>query len=53
MLRDAGLVKRKRVGRESQFAIRPDAIVDAQDYLARVSSQWDDAIARLRAVVEE
>ena len=53
VLRDAGLVNRKRMGRESRFAIRPKTIDDARDYLARVSAQWDEAIARLRAVVEE
>lgn len=53
VLREAGLVNRKRIGRESRFAIRPDAIAGARDYLARVSAQWDEAIARLRAAVEE
>ncbi len=53
VLKGAGLVKRKRVGRESRFAIQPDAIAKARDHLSRVSAQWDQAIARLRATVEE
>ena len=53
VLSDAGLVNRKRIGRECRFAIQPKAIVGARDYLARASAQWDEAIARLRAVVEE
>ena len=53
VLRDAGLVDLKRTGRESRFAIRPEAIAEARDYLARISAQWDEAITRLRAVVEE
>ncbi len=53
VLRDAGLVNLKRSGRESRFAIQPKAIADARDYLARVSAQWDEAIARLRVLVEE
>ena len=53
VLKDAGLVNRKRLGRESRFAIQPNAIAGARDYLARVSAQWDEAIARLRALVEE
>lgn len=53
VLRKAGLVNQKRTGRESRFAIRPNAIADARDYLSRVSAQWDEAIARLRSVVEE
>lgn len=53
VLSDAGLVRRKRIGRESRFAMQPQAIAGARDYLARVSAQWDAAIARLRALVEE
>ena len=53
VLKDAGIVNRKRIGRESKFAIQPDAIADASAYLSRVSAQWDGAIARLRTLVEE
>jgi len=53
VLERAGVVTCERVGRESRFAIRPDAIAEARDYLARASAQWDAAIERLRASVEE
>ena len=53
VLRDAGLVNLKRTGRESRFAIQPNAVAGARDYLTQVSAQWDKAIARLRAAVEE
>lgn len=53
VLQRAGLVSCKRVGRESRFTIRPDSIAKARDYLARASAQWDDAIERLKASVEE
>ncbi len=52
VLRDAGLVERERVGRESRFALRPRAMRDAHLYLERASAQWDDAIDRLRDAVE-
>ncbi|MEM7160185.1 MAG: metalloregulator ArsR/SmtB family transcription factor [Myxococcota bacterium] len=52
-LERAGVVSRKRSGRESHFSIRPESIRRARDYLARASAQWDEAIERLRAVVEE
>jgi hypothetical protein len=42
-----------RVGRESQFALEPKPIVDIRDYLANVSAQWDDALARLKSFVED
>lgn len=52
VLQEAGLVERRRVGRESRFALRPDSLDAAKDYLTRVSDQWDQAIERLRAAVE-
>ena len=53
VLRDAGIVNRQRIGRESRFTIRPDSITQAKDYLTRVSDQWDKAIARLKSTVEQ
>ena len=52
VLQDAGIVAKRRVGRESRFAIRPQSIAQAKDYLARISNQWDEAIERLRIHVE-
>ena len=53
VLQSAGLVSSLRVGRESRFAYRPEPVVEAISYLDGVSAQWDDAIARLRAFVED
>ena len=53
VLKDAGIVTRRRVGRETRYTIRPAAVARARDYLERASAQWDDAIARLRAAVED
>lgn len=53
VLQHAGIVNRKRIGRESRFTIRPGSIKQAKDYLTRVSDQWDEAIARLRSTVEQ
>lgn len=53
VLQQAGIVSRRRVGRESRFTIRPGPITQAKDYLTRVSDQWDKSIARLRATVEQ
>ncbi|MEM7432517.1 MAG: ArsR family transcriptional regulator [Pseudomonadota bacterium] len=49
----AGIVQRRRVGRESRFAIQPDSIAEASRYLAAVSSQWDESIHRLRSHLEK
>lgn len=53
VLKRAGVVSCKRIGRESRFTIRPKPIAKAKEYLSRASAQWDDAIDRLRASVEE
>jgi DNA-binding transcriptional ArsR family regulator len=53
VLKDAGIVRCLRVGRESQFALEPKPIDDVRDYLERVSKQWDDALARLKSLVED
>jgi DNA-binding transcriptional ArsR family regulator len=52
VLENAGLVRMSRVGRESRFAFRPDPIADARAYLDGVSRQWDEALSRLRSLVE-
>ena len=53
VLQTAGLVKSARVGRESRFGYRPEAIGRARSYLDTVSAQWDDALSRLKALVED
>ena len=52
VLEGAGLVSSIRVGRESRFAYRPEPVGEARAYLERVSAQWDDALGRLKALVE-
>lgn len=53
VLQQAGLVRGRRVGRESRFVLRPGPVAQARDYLTRVSDQWETSIARLRATVEK
>jgi DNA-binding transcriptional ArsR family regulator len=53
VLEQSGLVRAERVGRESRFAFRPERVIEAKSYLDAVSSQWDDALERLRALVEQ
>ena len=53
MLEDVGVVHSVKAGRESRFALDPRPIVSAQEYLEHVSRQWDTALARLKALVEE
>jgi DNA-binding transcriptional ArsR family regulator len=53
VLEGVGVVRSSRVGRESLFALDPKPLVDARTYLDHVSRQWDGALARLKALVEE
>lgn len=52
VLKHAGLVSCRRIGRENCFTLRPGPIAKARDYLTRASARWDEAIERLRASVE-
>jgi DNA-binding transcriptional ArsR family regulator len=52
ILEDAGVVQSIRVGRESLFEFRSEPLKEIQSYLERVSEQWDEALARLKAFVE-
>ena len=52
VLQRAGIVRAKSVGRESQFSYVAEPVDRARSYLEQVSSQWDDAVARLKAFVE-
>lgn len=53
VLEQAGIVTSERVGRESRFAFTPAPIDDLREYLDRVARQWDSALARLKAFVED
>ncbi len=52
-LEDAGLVRSKREGRERIWELRTKRLVEVQRQLDRISREWDAALERLRAFVEE
>ncbi|MGH7604329.1 MAG: ArsR/SmtB family transcription factor [Gemmatimonadaceae bacterium] len=52
VLSKAGLVRSARRGRERVWDLEPRRLVDAQEYLDRISRQWDEALGRLRKFVE-
>ena len=53
VLAKAGLVRCQRAGRESRFELDPGPIAQMHTYLDSVSRQWDEALLRLKAFVEE
>ena len=52
-LADAGVVRGTRRGRERIWELRPERLAMASRYLYEVSGQWDAAIDRLRAFLED
>lgn len=53
ILENAGVVCSVRTGRENLFRFDGKPLHDLQDYLNAVSEQWDEALARLKAFVED
>lgn len=53
VLESVGIVRSVRSGRESLFEFNPEPIEDVRSYLDFVSDQWDQALSRLKAFVEE
>ncbi|HJU25263.1 MAG TPA: metalloregulator ArsR/SmtB family transcription factor [Rhodanobacteraceae bacterium] len=53
VLADAGLVRDVRQGRERLWEFEPAKIDEARRSLEAISLQWDRALARLKACVED
>ena len=53
VLARAGLVRDPRRGRERIWQLEPRRLAEARAHLERISSLWDDALARLGRFVEE
>ena len=53
VLETAGIVRSIRQGREHRFEFRPHAVDEARQYLDFVSAQWDEALGRLKFLVEK
>jgi len=53
VLEDAGVVSSEKAGRETLYGLNPRPIHDAKSYIDVVSRQWDRAIDRLKAFVED
>jgi DNA-binding transcriptional ArsR family regulator len=53
VMEGAGLVHCARRGRETVWRLDPLRLDGARRYLKRISRQWDDALEKLRRLVEE
>jgi DNA-binding transcriptional ArsR family regulator len=53
VMKEAGLVRSARSGRESIWQLDQRRVEEARRYLDAISRQWDEALGRLRKLVEE
>lgn len=53
VLEAAGLARGERSGRETVWVLQPRSLQKAREQLEAISRQWDSAIERLRAFVED
>lgn len=52
VLEHAGVVRRRRSGRSTFYQLEPDSLRLMREYLDQVSNQWEAALDRLKAFVE-
>jgi DNA-binding transcriptional ArsR family regulator len=52
VLEHAGVVRCIRSGRERRYGFEPAPVRELEEYLRRVSEQWDQVLARFKAFVE-
>lgn len=53
VLKNAGLVRSARRGRERIWRLEPEQLDEARKWLDVISAHWDAALERLRLAVEE
>lgn len=51
-LEGVGLVRSGRAGRERIWELRTERLLEVRRCLEQISAQWDEALERLRALVE-
>lgn len=52
ILADAGLVKERRVGRETRYRMDPDPLLELKRWLSYYDRYWDNKLAALQRFVE-
>ncbi|RAR44649.1 helix-turn-helix transcriptional regulator [Paenibacillus sp. MDMC362] len=53
ILKEAGLVLDRKVGRETRFRLNPDPLREVQDWVALYSKYWTTNMLRLNQLFEE
>ncbi|WP_025784332.1 metalloregulator ArsR/SmtB family transcription factor [Sporosarcina sp. D27] len=53
ILSNAGIVKSRKVGRETRYILEANPLVEIQDFLALFEPYWEDKLSALKRLVEE
>nr|WP_285891403.1 metalloregulator ArsR/SmtB family transcription factor [Paenibacillus pasadenensis] len=53
ILSDAGLVRERKVGRETRYQMNPDPLLELRRWLAYFDLYWENKLNALRLLVEE
>jgi DNA-binding transcriptional ArsR family regulator len=48
----AGLVEKRRHGREVRYAVRPDRLDTATQWMTQVATEWDARLATIKRIAE-
>ena len=52
VLERAGLVNSRRLGREVRYAVEPERLDAASEWLARVAADWEDRLGAIKRLAE-
>ncbi|WP_429720843.1 ArsR/SmtB family transcription factor [Bacillus rhizoplanae] len=53
ILSDSGLVRSRKVGRETRYMLKPEPLVNIQNWLSFFEHYWKDKLSTLKRFVEE
>ncbi|WP_039044188.1 metalloregulator ArsR/SmtB family transcription factor [Sporosarcina sp. ZBG7A] len=53
ILSNAGIVKSRKVGRETRYILEAKPLIEIQDFLTFFETYWEDQLAALKKFVEE
>jgi DNA-binding transcriptional ArsR family regulator len=51
-LERAGLVNRRRFGRDVRFAVEPERLENVARAMTRIADEWDDRLSRIKRIAE-
>ncbi|WP_046128512.1 ArsR/SmtB family transcription factor [Bacillus thermotolerans] len=53
VLSNAGLVRRRKTGRETRYVLTPEPLAELKDWLIFFEQYWDKKLSALKALVEK